>query len=240
MIYYLGCRILHPETLLKVSILFSQKALEKDESERAAAHFATGRKHLGENGWMVDKAIMLELCSEGAKARYKTGDIDVMNELISDIVGRDDLSLKEKFMAYEYKMLAEQAEGNYNESISLGLDVRRQLGLPVPENKKVSSLEILVGYLKTNHALGKRGAEELICLPKMTDEVASMGLRISELMLTSCYQVRRHWRNLFYRRRYLTHIFIGISSPGPANYVRHACFYDGEGDTEEWHKCVFN
>lgn len=133
---------------------------------------------------------MLELCSEGAKAYYKTGDIDVMNELIGDILRRD-IPLKEKFIAYEYKMLAEQAEGNYNESISLGLDVLRQLGLSAPKNKKFSTLEVLVGYLRTNRALGKRTAEELLCLPKMTDEVASMGLRISELMLTSCYQARR-------------------------------------------------
>jgi len=130
---------------------------------------------------------MLELCSEGAKACYNAGDIDVMNELVGDILSRD-ISLKDKFMAYECKMLAEQAEGNYNESISLGLDVRRQLGLPAPKNKEVSTLEILVGYMRTNHALGKRTAEELQCLPKMTDEVARMGLRISELMLTSCYQ----------------------------------------------------
>ncbi|EJK77880.1 hypothetical protein THAOC_00256 [Thalassiosira oceanica] len=145
------------------------QALEKEEYDRAAAHFATGRKHLGENGWKVDKAIMLELCSEGAKAYYKTGDIDVMNELIGDILRRD-IPLKEKFIAYEYKMLAEQAEGNYNESISLGLDVLRQLGLSAPKNKKFSTLEVLVGYLRTNRALGKRTAEELLCLPKMTDE----------------------------------------------------------------------
>lgn len=79
--------------------------------------------------------------------------------------------------------------GNYHESIALGIDVRKQLGLKTPKDKKASVLTILKGYMKTNWLLGNRSAEELANLPELTNERIIMGQRILELMEISCYQV---------------------------------------------------
>lgn len=79
--------------------------------------------------------------------------------------------------------------GNYHESIALGIDVRKQLGLKTPKDKKASVLTILKRYTKTNWLLGNRSAEELANLPELTNERIIMGQRILELMEISCYQV---------------------------------------------------
>ena len=79
--------------------------------------------------------------------------------------------------------------GNYHESIALGIDVRKQLGLKTPKDKKTSVFTILKGYLKTNWLLGNRSAEELANLPELRNERFIMGQRILELMEISCFQV---------------------------------------------------
>jgi len=80
--------------------------------------------------------------------------------------------------------------GNYHESIALGIDVRKQLGLKTPKDKKTSVLTILKGYLKTKWLLGNRSAEELAKLPELKNERFIMGQRILELMEISCYQAQ--------------------------------------------------
>ena len=138
----------------------------------AVDHFIAGRKLLGLNGWSIEPKTMLDLTSEGANASFRANDLEKMDELINDVLGRE-LSIEEKFRVYETKMLAEQAAGNYGESVSLGLDVRRQLGLFAPPNKPVSKISFLAMYLRTKHALGKRTSEEIASLPILTGRCAS-------------------------------------------------------------------
>ena len=66
--------------------------------------------------------------------------------------------------------LTDIGAGNYHESIALGIDVRKQLGLKTPKDKKTSVFAILKGYLKTNWLLGNRSAEELAKLPELKNE----------------------------------------------------------------------
>ena len=149
----------------------------------AADHFMAGRKELGLNGWAVDPKTMLDLTSEAANASYRAGDVNQMDELINDVLRRD-LSVEEKFRVYETKMIAEQAEGNYRVSVSLGLDVRRQLGLSAPPNKPVSTISSLAMYLKTKHALGKRTPEEIASLPILAGRCAIIAVIL--LLLDVC------------------------------------------------------
>ena len=176
----------------KKNLNAGMEACDKTAFDTAAMYFIAGKKQLGENGWDIDHDTMLKLCSEGAHASYTSGDFETMDELLNEILGKEELSIKDKFRAYEVKILAEQGLGNYHDSIALGIDVRKQLGLQTPKNKKTSVLTILMGYVKTMHGLGSRTVEELANLPELTDERIIMGQRILELMEISCYQVSVH------------------------------------------------
>ena len=154
--------------------------------ETASIYFATGRQQLGESGWAMDEETMLKLCSEDALASYINGDLEDMTRLIDDVLSRD-LSVEQKFRCYEVKMLSDRAAGFFDETLNLGLEIRRQLGLNTAPYKPASTVVILANFIKTNRALGNRSAQELANLPALTDEKIVMGQRILEILLTCSY-----------------------------------------------------
>ena len=203
----------------------------------AADHFMAGRKELGPDGWSVDPQTMLDLTSEGANACYRAGDVNQMNELINDVLGRE-LSIEEKFRVYETKILAEQAAGNYFVSVSLGLDVIRQLGLSAPPNKPVSTISTLAMYLRTKHALGKRTSEEIASLPILAGRCA----------MISAFDTARLYvgpsANFCFVRREANpgSANDGINShwllPIPAHTLPVVHFFDGECIAAIWHQRI--
>lgn len=181
----------------KHNLQAGKSALEKSDFDTAADYFKAGRKQLNDiSYWDDDKIrpILLELCSEGAHTCYITGEHDITNEFIDEVLHHGH-TIQEKFRVYEVKMLAVMAKGNYQESLSLGLEVRKQLGLSTPSynrttnNKVISTMIILKRYTETSRKLGNRTAEELASLPELKDERIIMGQRMLELLLTSCYPV---------------------------------------------------
>jgi len=181
----------------KHNLQAGKSALEKSDFDTAADYFKAGRKQLNDITYWDDdevRPILLELCSEGAHTCYITGEHDITNELIDQVLHHGN-TIQEKFRVYEVKMLTVMATGNYQESLSLGLDVRKQLGLSTPSynrvtnNKVVSTMMILKRYGEISRKLDNRTAEELANLPELQDERIIMGQRMLELLLTSCYQV---------------------------------------------------
>ena len=123
--------------------------------------FQTGHSLLGSQGWETDHDIMLRLCSEGANASFVNGDLETMNTFLEEVLGRDQLSVKDKLKAYEIKILASQAIGNFDEAINTGIEVRKSLGLRTPPNKHASSITVLKEFIKTSRAVGQRSAEDI-------------------------------------------------------------------------------
>ncbi|EJK55718.1 hypothetical protein THAOC_24519, partial [Thalassiosira oceanica] len=127
----------------------------------AAEYLALGRKQIEPRGWETNKPLTLQLYSEGASLAYRTGDTNTMNVLLDEALSRTDLTVMEKFRAYEIKILARHSADQYHEALALGLGVRKQLGLPVLIDKPRSMVSVVIEYIKTKRALGKRTAEEL-------------------------------------------------------------------------------
>ena len=175
----------------KANLLAGLKAANQpDQYVTAAEYLALGRKQIGPSGWETDRPLTLQLYSEGAILAYRTGDTNTMNALLDEVLSRTDLTVMEKFRAYEIKVIARQSADQFRESLALGLDVLKQLGFPVLIDKPTSKVSIAIEYIKTRRALGRRTAKELASLPRLTDERIGMGLRISELLLTPCYQAQ--------------------------------------------------
>ena len=164
--------------------------MENTDFDTAVEFFAAGRKYL--NNWDVDFKLMLRLCSEEAKACFITGDYDTMNVHINEIMSKD-IPITDKFKAYETKILYQQeALQNYQESLDICIDVRKQLGMQVLENKHQSTLKIIYEFIKVNRALGKKTVEELANLPNLTDERLLMGQRMLCLMGNASFSVSVH------------------------------------------------
>jgi len=165
------------------------KALENSNFEFAADNFKEGYSLLvGDNSWEQgdDYTTILQLCSEGSHAAYIIGDFDTMNVLIDEVL-KQDISVEEKFRVYECKMLALQAVDDNHASLSLGIDVRRQLGFYTPPDKAVSNVTNLVGYMRTRRLLGNKTPEDLANLPKLTNKRVVMAQRVLELIGFDCW-----------------------------------------------------
>ena len=51
-------------------------------------------------------------------------DFDTMNELITEVLSKDYLSVREKFRVYEVKLLYDHSQGNYDEALTVGKMMR--------------------------------------------------------------------------------------------------------------------
>jgi predicted ATPase len=164
-------------------------AFEIAAFDAAAIYFKAGRGLFGPTAWEENPNAMLQLCSEGASACFITGDIEMTNALVDDVLSRD-VPVREKFRAYEVKILSLQASQKFDESITTALDVRRQLGLSSPANKATSTATTLKEYIKTRRVLKNRTSNEIVALPDLEDERIIMGQRLLELLIPSTYQAQ--------------------------------------------------
>ena len=175
--------------LASMNLRAGLKASKNAAFDTAVVYYRTGRQLLGDNSWDTNGEMMLQLCSEEAKACFINGDLVSMKLLIDEVLSKD-ITIADKFKAYEIKILAASGEAKFGEAADTAIEVRKQLGLPTPANKPASILIVLKEYFKTSRMLGNRTPEELASLPKMQDRRIKMGNRMLELLLTSYYQAQ--------------------------------------------------
>ena len=176
--------------LAKLNLRAGMKASDNAAFDSAAVYFTAGWKQLGPTtGWAMDSQTMLDLCSEGATACFVSGDLDMMNVFIMEVIGRDDIPIVDKYRVYQAKFMAVASAGELHEAINTGLEFRRLLGVPFKlRNKPVSIVTTLKEYIKTDRALGKmKTAEDIANLPELTDESIMMSQRILGLLIPPVY-----------------------------------------------------
>ena len=66
----------------------------------AVVYFEQGRRLLGDKAWDIDRDIMLQLCSNEANSRFVIGDNKLMEKLVDEVLDRNDIDVKQKFIAY--------------------------------------------------------------------------------------------------------------------------------------------
>ncbi len=175
--------------MVKKNIRLGNLAVENAAFNAAMIYFKMGRGLLGPKAWEENPDIMLHLCSAEANACFATGDMEMTNALVDDALKRD-IPVRDKFRAYEVKILSLQASQRFDESITTALDVRRQLGLRSPANKAASTSCTLKEYIKTRRVVKNRSSDELVALPDLTDARLIMGQRLLELLIPATYQAQ--------------------------------------------------
>mmetsp|Transcript_23905 Transcript_23905/g.51712 ORF Transcript_23905/g.51712 Transcript_23905/m.51712 type:complete len:740 (+) Transcript_23905:1112-3331(+) len=177
------------KALAKMNLQAGLKASKNASFHTAAVYFKAGRELL-EGSWEGDPDTMLQLCSEEANARYIANyNLETMNVLIDEVLGQP-IPVRDKFRVSEVKVKSALARGNLRESLDTALRFCRKLGLPAPKNKPVSTLVILKDFFKTKRALKNRTAEEIACLPELSDEQIIMGQKMLSLSNTACFLVQ--------------------------------------------------
>lgn len=174
------------QELARMNLKAGLRASMNAAFDTAVVYYRTGRELLGAAAWDTDGKTMLQLCSLEANACFINGDLVTMRQLIDEVLSKD-ISIEDKFKAYEIKIVAASGEAKFGEAIDDAIEVRRQLGLSTPANKPASTLIVLKEYFKTSRVVGNRTPEELASLPELQNQKIIMGQRMLELLTTSTY-----------------------------------------------------
>eukprot|EP00984_Skeletonema_dohrnii_P034985 scaffold34589_cov163-Skeletonema_dohrnii-CCMP3373.AAC.2 len=204
--------------LARMNLKAGVKASENAAFDTAKVYFKTGREALGSRGWEGDYRTMLDLCSHGANACFCTGDFDSMNELIDEVLSKD-IDTKEMYIVSEIKVKSLHNIGEFNESVNAALDFNRQLGLPTPKKKPVSTFIIIREYIRVKRLLKNKTAEDIANLPELEDERYEMGQRMNEHLATCIYHVEPTMLPLIIFQSVTTTLKHGLSSSSPSGFA---------------------
>lgn len=96
------------QELAKMNLTAGLMASKNAAFDVALSFYRTGRNLLDtSSAWETDKDTILQLFSNEAKACYVTGDLETMNELISEVISKESISITDKFAVYEVKINGE-------------------------------------------------------------------------------------------------------------------------------------
>ena len=174
------------KTLAKLNLQAGLKASRNGAYSLSIVYFEQGRKLL-DDAWGIDSDIMLQLCSNEAKARFVIGDNQIMDILINQVLGRKDIDIQDKATTYEVKIISSIVKYDYNMAINTAMHVRRELGLQAPANKSYSKLMVAKELLRTNRILKRYTAEDVAALPKLSDDRIILGQRLFDLIYTAVF-----------------------------------------------------
>jgi len=172
--------------LVRLNARAGFKASDNAAFDTAVVYFQAARELLGSEAWEFDQELMVRLYSAEAQARFVMGDLVVMEQLIEEILSKEDLSVKDKFQAYETKVLAATSGNRFGEAISTASYVCDQLGFkPLPA--KAPKSRLMKDYMTTKNALKGLSKEDILALPNLIDERVIMKQRMMELRLAPQY-----------------------------------------------------
>ncbi|MBD0388616.1 MAG: PAS domain S-box protein, partial [Nostoc sp. C3-bin3] len=161
--------------IAKLNLMAGQKAKAATAYGAAVGYLNAGLKLLSADSWQSSYDLTLALYEEAAEAAYLNGDFEQMEQL-AEVVLNHAKTVLEKVKVYDSKIQAAGSQGNLKESIKIGLQVLKQLGVILPEDP--SQLEIQRGLEETASLWAGQEIEELVHQPEMTspEKLAAMNI----------------------------------------------------------------
>ncbi|HEY9741305.1 MAG TPA: AAA family ATPase [Coleofasciculaceae cyanobacterium] len=163
------------DEIAKLNLMAGQKAKAATAYRAAVEYLNAGLKLLCADSWQRQYHLTLSLYEEVAEAAYLNGDFEQMEQL-AEVVLNHAKTVLDKVKVYDSKIQAAGAQGNLKESIKIGLQVLKLLGVSLPEEP--SSLDIQTGFEETASLYVEQEIEELINLPDMTEPEPQAALYI--------------------------------------------------------------
>lgn len=163
------------DELAQLNLVAGKKAKASAAYESAFKYLNVGLGLLGEDNWLRQYDLTLELCVEVAEAAYLSAEFEQMETLVQ-VVLQQAKNLLDKVKVYEVKIQACQAQNKPQEAIKTATSVLKLLGVRLPENPR--PLHIWLGLLRTKLTLAGKRIEDLSNLPSMTDPYHKAAMRI--------------------------------------------------------------
>jgi PAS domain S-box-containing protein len=182
-----GCELISHQTekdeLAQLNLIAGKKAKASAAYQPAFNYLQTGINLLGENCWLAQYNLSLQLHQEAAELAYILGDFEQMESLAALVLKNAKIAV-DGAKIYDLKIQTALSQSNFQEGIKIGLYFLDLLGINLPDNPDMRDVE--KGFEETKSLLAGWEIEDLLDLPEMTQpEPLAALLILSRLMGTT-------------------------------------------------------
>ena len=141
----------------------------------ACVYFAAGMALFDERDWGRQYALMFSLRLECAECEFLTGNFDLAEQLIVELLRRGASKVDEA-AAYHLKVQLHIVKGEYPQAVASALTCLRLFGIDIPAHPTWEQVQ--AEYETIWQTLSGRPIESLIDLPLMTDPELQAAMRV--------------------------------------------------------------
>jgi len=186
-----------------------------------------GLKLLGCDCWKREYALALNLTSLAATGEYSSGKFYEMQTHVNDILSNAH-SFDDKIAAYITQIRALSVRAQFDEGITIAIQVLKNMGLVSLPTGTVCTTTILVALLRTNRLLRKHTKESLSNLPIEQNEKRILGGCILELLSTMAYISRPDLLPLIILTLVQWAVQFGVTKYSSGGFALYGCLLCGK------------
>jgi len=168
----------------ELNLIAGEKAKLSAAYQPALTYLKVGINLLEQDSWQQHYSLTLSLYAKAAEVAYLNADFALMDQMIEVVLSQAKTVL-DTVEVYEVKILAYNAQSQFNEAIAIGLKVLKLLGVKLPSNPHTG--HVLWGLLQTKLAIGFKPIPSLVDLPLMTDAYPKAAMSILGKITSSAY-----------------------------------------------------
>jgi len=171
-------------------VMAGKKAKASTAYDAAYKYLSHGAEILPESAWQDNYRLAIELFTLQAEAAYLSSRFEIAERLLELVLGNAQTVL-EQVRILEIKILMYTSLARFEDVLLHANQALQLLGVSLP--KKVGKLNMIAEIGKIKRRMIGRSMEQLVQLPKMTDEYTKTAMRIISLAGPSSYYVEPNW-----------------------------------------------
>ncbi|MGL5192532.1 MAG: ATP-binding protein, partial [Chroococcales cyanobacterium] len=168
----------------ELNLMAGEKAKLSAAYQPALTYLKVGIDLLEQDSWQQHYPLTLSLYAKAAEVAYLNTDFELMDQMIEAVLSHAETVL-DTVAVYEVKILAYNAQSQFNEAIAIGLKVLKRLGVKLPNHPHTG--HVLWGLLQTKLAIGFKPIPSLVDLPLMTAAYPKAAMSILGKITSSAY-----------------------------------------------------
>ncbi|NES04713.1 MAG: AAA family ATPase [Okeania sp. SIO2F4] len=175
------------ENLMQLNYSAGEKARGSAAYGAALKYFQTALSLLDAESWETNYPLALQLHENYAEVAYLTGDFELMETIIEQVIERGQ-DLLDVVKVHEIKIQAKMAQSQQLSALNIGIDFLALLGIEVPESPQEQDLQVELATIF--QLIEGTAIAELANLPLMEDRKQLAKVNILANLLPTCFQVK--------------------------------------------------
>lgn len=175
------------DDLSRLILVAARRAGKSQAHDSSFDYLRTGIELLGDKGWQRDYDLTLAIHQDAVREAYLSGNLDATDEL-SQVVFQNARGLLDRMKTYETLIHSYVARNRLAEAVNMSVEVLGKLDVRLP--KEPGKSHIMRGFLGIRMALARTRLDDLLNLPRMTDEYRLAASRILSLGAPAAYMAR--------------------------------------------------